>query len=122
MRSTSTRLSTPKLPSWNRRGGAKRRGGHSHTFVRNAFRTILCERPLRRSRIKAFARVFPSCSRRGRHLIRSAAQNQKIGGTYDVSEICNHGSRDRFPPVFIRRSLGSTAGNRREGRQDFPEV
>src|SRR5215475_3900787 len=36
-----------KLPSWYRRGGAKRRGGRSHTIGRKAIRSIVCERPPR---------------------------------------------------------------------------
>jgi hypothetical protein len=49
-----------------RRGGAERRGGRSHTTSRSAFRPIVLERPPRRSRSKTIARGFPSsCSRRG---------------------------------------------------------
>src|SRR5258705_13751343 len=35
------------LLPWYRRGGAKRRGGRSHTINRSAFRSIICERPPR---------------------------------------------------------------------------
>jgi hypothetical protein len=36
-----------KLPSWNRRGGAKRRGGRSQTIARIAFRPGFSKRPPR---------------------------------------------------------------------------
>ena len=64
------------------------RGGRSHTFVRNAFRLILCERPPRRSRSRlpllyqegSFARrdTFPLITQTGS--LAGEDLNESIGG------------------------------------------
>jgi hypothetical protein len=64
-----------ELPSWYRRGGAKRRGGRLQRIARIAFRLRFCERPPRPLLIKgcfaafSLGRVHPSCSRRGVRVI-----------------------------------------------------
>src|SRR5690349_3688113 len=47
-----------ELPSWHRRGGAKRRGGRSQAVALLAFRLRFCERPPRALLLKEASQHF----------------------------------------------------------------